>query len=244
MRYRLIADVEGDLHVREKQTVVSEFNGVRYELLTDDKGKVTQAAVSVQVPPGKVGRVGTSIGPPLPGTNAKLHVTISTDPDVQQMLVEALQRMESLLAVTGRGPLVRRIRWDVVSREYIPESEHDEHYIAMNRIGYRENKRVPRHVISENNFQIMIENSDRYESLRVISAFWREGIVGLQDGRYIQSVYSFYFVLEDMFGDTKTDEQQVLRGFMKSENLTEARKYTIAAFPARNQKHMRDRVVL
>jgi hypothetical protein len=199
MRYRLLCEVEGDLYIRERRPAISDYDDVRYELVIDDKGRVTQAAVSMKVPVEKLGQIGTSIGPPLPGTNAKLHITISTDPGMHKRLVEALQRMESLLAVTGGGPLIRRIRWDVLSREYITENESDEQYAAINAITYKEDKRNLRHVISQNNFEIMIQNADRYESLRVVSAFWREGMVALGDGRFIQAVYSFYFVLEDMF---------------------------------------------
>lgn len=80
----------------------------------------------------------------------------------------------------------------------------------------------------------MIENADRYEPLRVVSTFWRDGIVSAQDGRYIQAIYSFYFVLEDMFGKNKTDPKQILNFFRQSDALTAPLRFTVSAFPTEN----------
>lgn len=238
MRYRLTCNIDGALFLQGSSLVISECDGVRYELMADAHGRAAKAAVSLQVPKPKLGKVTTSLGPARPGSDAKAHITIDVDREIHETLVDALQRMESLLAVSARGPMIRRIRWDVTSQEFISETEEDNQFAHISEVTRTDRKQVIPSTLTQNSFDIMMQNADRYEPLRVVSGFWREAMADFQDGRYIQAVYNFYFVLEDMFASGKSAEPEVYRSFARSPELTTALEFTVNSFPNGNARNM------
>jgi len=238
VRYKLICDVEGALFLKDAPVAQSALDGVLYELIADPStNRVTHAAASLQVPPSKLGSIASRLEPPLPGSDAKMHIVIAGDQDIDSRLVDALQQLESLLSLSDKGPRVRRIRWDVPSKEWIPESTEDEKYAQISGVSYSRNPRVIRSDLSVNSFEIMIQNADRYESLRTVSAFYRQGMVEFQDGQYIQSIYKFYFVIEDMFGHGRSDEDRVYEAFASEQTLTDCLQATLTAFPKDNDNN-------
>jgi hypothetical protein len=53
----------------------------------------------------------------------------------------------------------------------------------------------------------LIDVKDRYSSMIVLIAFFREGKNDYIEQKFINAFFNFYFVLEGMFGNGKTKKQ-------------------------------------
>ena len=79
----------------------------------------------------------------------------------------------------------------------------------------------------EQYFKTVIETKNRYSSLTIPKAFWREGINEFNSFRYINAFYNFYFILEGLYGNRKTKNDGVETEFKKSSEFRELIKWII-----------------
>jgi hypothetical protein len=187
-----------------------------FEFLTDEAGQLNEVVVSVQIPADKVERFASSIGPGR-GESVATY-TIGGDQETHEQLVAELRKIESNLGFRLAGAL-RRIRCDRVKREYVAESPEEEKLVAVTAFSVE--FKYPSVDARLGHLDLVRAISSHCDGLLVPQAFWLEGINYFRDFRYVQAFYSFYFIIEDFFGEGKTGEGPVLREFAKSKKFSE-----------------------
>ncbi len=215
MRYKLTADVEGNIFINEK--VSTENNNTTYEFITDANGKLAQISVSKPVPNNKLNNFKQSFKK---GTgNIKVSISIGGDKELHDELLKELQMVESNLAFVTQGAL-KRIRWDNPQLEYIPETDLDKENISVNSFSANKKYDDQKVRITSNSLIGLVLLSSKYESLLLAKAIWKEGMIYYRNFQYIQSFYQFYFVIEDFYISGKSSSKKsVLRKFQESKEL-------------------------
>jgi hypothetical protein len=224
MKYKLIAEVEGLLFISE--SIEFEFQNITYEFIMGEDGRLTNVAVSKVVPENKISDFQQTFEPG--NGDVKLKISIGGDKELHDELVKELQVIESNLAFSSQASL-KRIRWDISDQEYIPENQKDESLIAISSLskGIRHNKLKVK--TSTKSIEMLIKLAANYETLSTPKAFWREGMIYMENTQYIQAFYQFYFVIEDFYISGKSSSKKsVMKKFQQSEELIEIAKNTLS----------------
>ena len=215
MRYRLVAEVDGEIYIPEPISV--ERDKALFEFLSNKSGKMSEVAVSVQVSPARIPNFVSKIGPG--DSQAQLTLTIGADSEIRERLVAELQLLESELAFASRGSL-KRIAWSNPRQEFIPESPEEK--TSIDKISMRRNWAYPslQCSVTANELRDLVTSAQRYSVLQIVKAFWREGKNNFRNFQYIQAFYDFYFVIEDLFAQGKPKKSGVLKAFAESTDFT------------------------
>ena len=213
MRYKLTAAFSGDIFLSPSGTrrVILQRHDTRFEILTDDKNRVVNVAVSRSVPANKVEQFKSSITPARPGVEAQL--TVGGDNELREQLLAELQSFESNLAYSLNGEVVPEVDWRRIKDEFLPESMREEQLIAVQSLTVTRDWPKPEVELDACSFQKLIDMAPRYESLVTLKAFWRRGMADIKNFEFLNAFYNFYFIIEDCFADGKTGERAVLREF-------------------------------
>ena len=215
MRYKLVAEVDGDLYLEEAPISV-ERGDLLFEFISDETGRITHVAVSKRIPDGQVENFRSSVHPG-EGEHAA-HITIGGDREIHEQLVKQLQLLESDLAFSS-GAALRHLDWATPVQEFIPESVEEEQLIAVSSFSHQ--KEYPCNPVrfTASDLNTLVKYAPRYASLRIPKAFWRQGMLYFSSFQYVQAFYHFYFVIEDFYAKGKSGKKPVLKEFGKSDEF-------------------------
>jgi hypothetical protein len=216
MQFRLIAKVDGNIHIPQPISVRRER--LVFEFRTDKSGRIVEVAVSMQVPTEKIEKFRSTIGPGEGGSAATFK--IGGDSEIYQQLVAELQLLESNLAFATVGAL-ERIEWNSPKQEFIAENLGEQKLISVR--GYEIREKYPPNSASLKPDQLagLVTKAPQYRALEIPKAFWREGINHFTNFQYIQAFYSYYFIIEDFYAGGKSGKKAVLQEFAKSSEFAE-----------------------
>ena len=73
--------------------------------------------------------------------------------------------------------------------------------------------------VNEKTFVELVGLAVNSQSLVMIESFWREGHSEWVSGKFINAFFSFYFVIEGLYGNGKTKNVQIIQAFLASQEL-------------------------
>jgi hypothetical protein len=96
MRYRLIAEVDGDIYI--PQPISVKRDRLLFEFRLDKSGKLVEVAISTQVPTEKIEKFASTVGPGEGKSVATFK--IGGDIEIYKQLVGEFQILDSSFAMT------------------------------------------------------------------------------------------------------------------------------------------------
>ncbi len=214
MRYQLKADVKGHIFILSPISI--DCGDYRFEFLPSETGQLEFISVSKEVPADRIEEFRGSIQPA--DGDTPISITIGTDLHTHQELVDQLQMVESALAYSS-GFALQKINWDTPDQEYVGETEEDQDILGVSAFSYERSYPQTPAVVKEDTLVPLIQLAPDYNELRVVKAFWREGMAHFQSFQYVQAFYQFYFVIEDFFASGKSGKNAVMSEFRKSRDF-------------------------
>jgi hypothetical protein len=211
MRFRITATLTGDGVSPEAFEVAS--GEIRVGVAIGEKGAVTQIWADLPVIDYGKWLPAFTIGQGVP------HRLTFNDPPQAERLVAMLQYLESL----GSFWLgIHRIGWGDAKREWIAETPDEKTRVSVfsissNMIYQRRPMPFQATIVRE-----LLQHKETKDWLTIPLSFYREGLNDHGAHRYINAFYNFYFFLEDLFGEGKTKNRQVLEAFRASPELKAA----------------------
>jgi hypothetical protein len=162
-----------------------------------------------------------------PDEEIKTTITLNTDKDLFDSVVEEFRELESLLSLQHN---LKSIDWQTQKHEVICETEEEK--IKTKIYGLETGRAYPDDPVAadEDSLQTIIDTKDRYASLTIPLSFNREGKNDYIALKYINAFFHFYFILEGMYGNGKTKNIHIVQEFKKSDELKSHLKITIKEF--------------
>ena len=221
VKYSIRAKVEGLLFLDEpNSSVIAEADGVVFELTSDSQRRIHSVSVCLQVPPEAAKRMHASFGPKPSDPNCAPPLTIDVDPQVDDAAQRHLQTIESVMSFMAQNHPLVRIRWSEGALSLVPENDEEQKRVQVE--GFQISTSFPRlpTIVRLDFFQDVVSRASRYGDLVEPMAFLREGTNREADGDFIRAFYSYYFVLEGLYAQGRSNEHGVLAAFAKSVILT------------------------
>ena len=223
MRYEPVAKIEGQLYWTESASIYR--GGLLFEFHIDDKGQAVEVAVNMAVPPKRVERFASEIGPGQGSSVATYN--IGGDRELYDYLVSELQSLESALAFESGA--VKRIRWDAPEQRFIPENPQEEELLAVTRFFVSHVYPESRALLQTDALISLVATYPQHDSLRVSQAFWREGRNYFECFEYVHAIYQFYFIIEDFYAGGKSGKAAVLKEFANSQEFEQLAQRSLKA---------------
>lgn len=220
MRYRLTADVIGDVFIRsDKEALATTHDDLEFVLDADPKGRVVRISVSARVPTDRIERFRSTI---TDVNEHHSHITVGTDAELHERLLGQLQLLEAQIGYGFVGAPLERIRWDVAEAKVIADSSEEEALLDVWDVKISKSYPKTRGVFTQDSFAEMVASMGDYSSLLEAKTLWREGMAAQKRFRYVQAFQNFFFVLEDLYADGKTSEKEAVRRFQESDHVIDA----------------------
>lgn len=153
-----------------------------------------------------------------PNERVKHHMVVNRDKELYESMIRDFQELESILAFDGN---LTRIMWDEPKDEVICENQEEREKVRVFSTHSRKEYPDPIKKVNEDVLRNMISTKEKYVSLAIPKAFWREGNNDFKSFRYINAFFNFYFILEGLYGNRKTKNYAVEREFKKSKEFNE-----------------------
>jgi len=209
VKYSLTCAVDSRASLEKAFCCVS--GAFQYEFIPGIKKTLEKIRITSQVSAPKAFQSKIESGEP---GGPKIHLKVARDWQLHGEMLLQFQKLESLLAFNGE--IVERIRWDQPKEEVICETEEERAATEIFAVHMTEEyDRVPVR-INQLGVERIIVAKDRFDSLIVPMAFWREGLNDHHSFRYINAFFNFYFILEGLYGAGKTRNSDVEKQFAKS----------------------------
>ncbi len=151
-----------------------------------------------------------------PYDEVKHNITINRDEELFRSLIKEFQQLESIIAFNGN---LKRIRWNSPKEEILCETKEEEKNVKIFGSNFKKGYPDPIIKIDEKQLIEMISTKDNFSSLTIVKSFWREGNNYFKSFRYIDAFFSFYFILEGLYGKGKTKNKEIEKEFKKSEEF-------------------------
>jgi hypothetical protein len=134
---------------------------------------------------------------------------------VYRNLVEEMQRLESVLALAGN---IKRIYWEKATFEYYPETteEHARINILPSFFFIHEMPVDDPVLISSTALVGLVQHTSIFKPLVVPMSFFRETKSEYAAGRYINSFFNSYFIIEGLFGNGKWRKEAIVKELANS----------------------------
>lgn len=132
---------------------------------------------------------------------------------IHQDLLADVQTIESTFAFYYN---LTRVRWEAATYIVIPETDLEKANVEFNTVEVTPGWPDPTTDIGTDGFEDLIARADQCRDLSTVLAFYREGLTDMRALRYITAFYSFYFVLEGLYGNGKTKNPAVEAEFKRS----------------------------
>jgi hypothetical protein len=211
MRYKLVAEVEGDVFISSPISI--QKDEFEFSFIPSSDGRLISISITMSVPQERVKNFASTIEPGKGQSVAS--ISIGGDIEIHKQLVGQLQTLESNFAfITGMA--VQRIKWDNPKQEYIPDGPEDETILSVRGFSATQEYPKPRAFLQTNILQSIVIAAPMYDELKITKAFWREGMIYFNNFQYIQAFYQFYFIIEDFYAPGKSGKKPVLQEFRKS----------------------------
>lgn len=133
MKYRVRVAVEGEVYLpRNIGRLEARRDDLTFELKADRAGRITEASIARQVPPDRIERFRSTVGPGRGDSKATFH--IGGDKELFDDLLLELQRFESALSFGVRGA-VRRFVWHSYTTEIVAETPEEQELAPITGFG-------------------------------------------------------------------------------------------------------------
>jgi hypothetical protein len=189
--------------------------GKTYELDVNAYGVITHISVTVLLN-------NTQYHPrilPSQEEGVKLLIIINDGPYIE-LVKKELRIVEGLLSLYG----LTSIDLNSPYREWIPETEEERKELQL--FNYQEKiVEVDDSEIPVSPFDLIARSfigADRGFEIEIPLNFFRKGQIDFNEGRYIEAIYDFYFLLESLYANGQFREKSVITAFEKSAELTGA----------------------
>ncbi len=212
MRYALECDVEGKIRFRQKVKVSWGKKTIYFE--RDEAGMLNKIRIEGPVP-----------------DDDKVITKIEVQPDgmtclsetgggsVHRELMTELQALESMFSFYYN---LKRIRWDTAVCIAVPETLQEEAQLDFNNTKWSPNPPDPVTDVDLDDFPRLVKLSLRCKYLASPLAFHREGRSDIRHLRFITAYFSYYFVIEGLYGNGKTKNDAVEAELRRSQVLRSA----------------------
>jgi hypothetical protein len=229
MRVKLTCTVISKTRIPEEVTVRND--GHEYVFHRDDEGFINSIDIIAEVSDAEA-----FYGPGVSIADGRT-VVIHQAYDVEQnrRMVREFQELESLL---GYAHHLYRIRWEWPARELLNIRDEDMARVGLTRFNYSGPSPAAKD-ITKDDLQVVVDRLGRYSELTTLLSFFREGKNDFANGRNINGFYNFYFVLEGLYGNGKTNNAGVLREFLSNENCVAAFGSGVELFRRQREPHFR-----
>ena len=212
MKLSLECSVEGKIKIGKQLRVVK--GSKEYLLIPDNKGWLSKMKIIKRV--AAPNKYYAKIGPGKGKVNHEIR--IAGDREERLELVREFQELESILSFDTGGSL-KSIEWEAPTEDFIPETEEEEKQVQVHNLYYKKEHLDFPAVLDGESFGEIIRSKERYVSLIVPQAFYREGANEFASKRYINAFYNFYFILEDLYGKGKTKNRDIGEEFRSSKEF-------------------------
>lgn len=160
-----------------------------------------------------------------PNKYIAINIKGNIDHDLYDNIISEFQELESILSFNSNN--LEKIYWESPDLNLICETEEEKQKVKLQGWKFENEYLNPPSNADEQYFKTVIETKNRYSSLTIPKAFWREGINEFNSFRYINAFYNFYFILEGLYGNKKTKNRDVAAEFKKSSEFREFTKWII-----------------
>lgn len=230
MRFALECTVDAKIKIGKEIRVVK--HPYEYVLTPDKHGWLSSIMISAKVT--NPHRFSARIEPGEEPSKAK--ITIEGDRGLYERIINEFQELESIISFKSLGSL-RSIDWYSPKEYLIPETREE---VASVDIGsFQIAWKYPEQPVNltEQAFHELVHAKDSYSSLRVVKAFFREGINEFDKLRYINAFYNFFFVLEDLYGGGKSGMGAIITAFKRSPEFRESVQWVLSNHVDEHERH-------
>jgi len=149
-----------------------------------------------------------------PGVKAEINI-----PDVAFPFVKMeLRVIEGLLSLYG----LREVDFNSVNTEWIPESEEEKQSLSIFSFK-RSYQDIPDSKRLATSFDIIARSvigANLGHDNEVVLSFYRKGRNDIDEQRYIEGIYNFYFMFESAYAQGQFKKAKVTEAFLSSETFT------------------------
>jgi hypothetical protein len=214
MKLRIKCTVQSEVILQRRLDFQSGDRTYTFEI--DSKGIWNSLTVLAKIPDKSKVRWGTvEVTDPLAPNQAPYGIVGSIDLGLFDSVISEIQTLESAFSLYM--PL-RQINWRYP--EYEPVYEEGEERSDLGNVRASRGK-FPPMKISEKNFVAVFGVALKGQDLTVVASFWREGESDWVAGKFINAFFNYYFVLEGLHANHKTDRKQVKREMLRSSRFAE-----------------------
>ena len=207
MRFGVKCKVDATTEIGKEPLQVS-LNGMDFTLVPSEDGLLSELVVIV-----RVGNHNSFISYVDPSSG----LFVDYDRQIYDNLIEMVQYLEATLSF-GLG--VTKIDWDEPKLVYIPESEEEARKINVQDLTVHHHYPEPQRIrLTAGAFKAIVQQKSKEESLKIVKLFHREGVREFDSLRYIQAYYNFYFILEDLYGEGKTQNRDIEQKLKSNQTL-------------------------
>jgi len=182
-----------------------------YEYSVDTNGVLDKVYATVEVPsPNDWPRQERSTDP-----SVKVHFNIPSPGFTQ--IRSSLRVVEGMLSIYG----LDKIDVDNPGTEWLPANDDEKAKLGLYSISMS-TQSLPIERVPELQFDLFARPflvGDAAEEVEVPLSFFRKGRIDIDENRYIEAIYDFYFMLETLYAEGKTKNYAVAEEFKKSSEL-------------------------
>ncbi|MBZ5678022.1 MAG: hypothetical protein LAP61_27575 [Acidobacteriia bacterium] len=190
------------------------FNGKRLTIQCDNEGFASKIRIE-----GAVAADDMIAKLVIQEPGKPLHFHSAGGNKIREELETELKLIESTLGVFFR---IGRIRWEEAMSIAIPETPSEESQIQWNNLSVTREPDDPARAPTLEDLSVILHMGYHARDLATTMSFFREGDMDLRTHRYISAFFSFYFVLEGLYGNGQFGGKEVRAEFGKSVVLTDA----------------------
>jgi hypothetical protein len=151
---------------------------------------------------------------------APFNVHANYDQELYSSIVSDLQCLEATLGLMFG---LRKVHWEHPTISVIFEAEAENHAGLAGLSSVKAGRGDPKPIKPDPQaFAAFAALSFNYRSIVVAQSFWRQGESDLDEGKFINAFFNYYFALEGLYGNGKTKNYQVLEEFKRSAELRES----------------------
>ena len=166
----------------------------------------------------------------------KANIVIEGDREEYLELIREFQELESMLCFSTNGSL-KSIAWDSPKEEFVPETDEEKKRVHVSSFSLTKEWPDFSGSLNAQQFNRIISTKERYVSLVIPKAFYKEGLNEFNSKRYINAFYNFYFILEDIYGEGKARNKDIAESFRKSNDFTEIMEWMLRDVLGKYRRH-------
>lgn len=149
--------------------------------------------------------------------NTDHELFIGRDDELIDSIISKFQHLESNLSFTFG---LKQIFWQTPKIEIIPETEDEKQNTPVRSISSKSDYPIGISDVQEKDLVEMIGELEKYRSMDIFKSFYREGSNDFRTFRYISAFYNYYFILEGLYSNNKTKNNQIETEFESSDELS------------------------